>query len=243
MRGAAKVSDKLAVPVTGASAGAGAADADRFARRGHDPVLVARNGRRTTAPAERSCNETGVAIEGAPANPTREEDLIGIGKRLRDDARIGVMANNAGAVPSVDFVDQDGADAFELIALNITAAVGFAPEIGMTLHGAAEAFVLFLSNGRDLKLRNGGVCAQAAAPAATRAEIWSRGGRDATTIPGIGEVEDSVGGALAGLGRREAVTIPSSPDASQLRAFEAVRPEAPPNSANVSPAERNRTAA
>jgi short-subunit dehydrogenase len=51
------------VLVTGASTGIGAAYADRFAKRGHDLVLVARNHDRLQALADRLCTENGVAVD------------------------------------------------------------------------------------------------------------------------------------------------------------------------------------
>ena len=54
------MSSESAVLVTGASTGIGAVYAERFARRGHDLVLVARNHERLTALAERRRDETGV---------------------------------------------------------------------------------------------------------------------------------------------------------------------------------------
>ena len=51
------------VLVTGASSGIGAAYADRFARRGHDLVLVARDRARMEELASRLRAETGVKID------------------------------------------------------------------------------------------------------------------------------------------------------------------------------------
>jgi short-subunit dehydrogenase len=54
---------KPSVLITGASTGIGAVYADRFARRGHDLVLVARDRARMEALAERLRRETGVAVD------------------------------------------------------------------------------------------------------------------------------------------------------------------------------------
>lgn len=51
------------VLITGASSGIGATYAERFARRGHDLVLVARDKARLDALAERLREESGVAVE------------------------------------------------------------------------------------------------------------------------------------------------------------------------------------
>lgn len=57
------MSTNPAVLITGASTGIGATYADRFARRGHDLVLVARDVARMEAVASRLRQETGVAID------------------------------------------------------------------------------------------------------------------------------------------------------------------------------------
>ena len=48
----------------GASAGIGAIDADRLARRGHDGILVARHRERPGAVATRLTDDPGRAVEG-----------------------------------------------------------------------------------------------------------------------------------------------------------------------------------
>src|ERR1700758_4554337 len=87
------MSTKPAVLVTGASTGIGAVYADRFARRGHDLVLVARDAARLRALAERLKSETGVAVDVLPADLTDAQDLARIERRVREDARIGVVVN------------------------------------------------------------------------------------------------------------------------------------------------------
>src|SRR5215469_7726666 len=69
---------KPSVLITGASTGIGATYADRFARRGHDLVLVARDLARLETLAERLRGETGVAVEVLKADLTDAAELATI---------------------------------------------------------------------------------------------------------------------------------------------------------------------
>ena len=82
------MSAKPAVLVTGASTGIGAVYADRFARRGHDLVLVARDAVRLERLAERLRRDNGVQVDVLRADLTDPQDLARIERRLREDARI-----------------------------------------------------------------------------------------------------------------------------------------------------------
>ncbi|MGH8095739.1 SDR family NAD(P)-dependent oxidoreductase [Stenotrophomonas indicatrix] len=221
------------VLITGASSGIGATYADRFARRGHDLVLVARDSARLEALAARLRQETGVAVDILPADLTQADALATVEARLRDDARIGILINNAGIAQSGDLLAQS-ADAIErLVTLNTTAltrlaaaiaprlvgagngaivnigsVVGLAPEFGMSVYGASKAYVLFLSQGLSQELAPKGVHVQAVLPAATRTEIWERAGIDITTLAEVMDVGELVDAALVGFDRRETVTIP-----------------------------------
>ena len=73
------------VLVTGASTGIGATYAERFAQRGHDLVLVARDRQRLEALAARLRHEHRVAIDVLPADLTLQADLDAVEARLRDD--------------------------------------------------------------------------------------------------------------------------------------------------------------
>ncbi|WP_111801731.1 MULTISPECIES: SDR family NAD(P)-dependent oxidoreductase [unclassified Rhizobium] len=262
------MSTNPAVLITGASTGIGATYADRFARRGHDLVLVARDVARMEAVASRLRQETGVAIDIVQADLTQLADLAKVETRLRDDDSIGILVNNAGTAIGGTFIEQSTDDMARLVALNSTAlvrlasaiasrlvkkgegaivnigsVVGLAPEFGMTVYGATKAFVLFLSQGLSLELGPKGVYVQAVLPATTRTEIWDHVGADVNALNNVMEVGDLVDAALVGFDRREPVTIPPLPDAGQWEAFEAARKTMLANFGNALPAERYRTVA
>jgi hypothetical protein len=257
-----------AVLITGASTGIGAVYADRFARRGHDLVLVARDVARMEALAERLRRETGISIDIIKADLTNAADVAQVEARLRDDVRIGVLVNNAGAAAAGGFLEQSPEGLAKLISLNVVSltrlanavaprfaregrgaivnigsVVGLAPEIGMTVYGATKAFVLFLTQGLHLELGPKGVYVQAVLPAATRTEIWERSERDVNSLSAVMEVDELVDAALVGFDRRETVTIPSLPDDAQWTAFDGARQAMVPNFLQVHAAPRYRKAA
>ena len=237
-----------AVLITGASSGIGTVYAERFARRGHDLVLVARDTGRLDALATRLRHDTGVAIDVLPADLTQRADLATVETRLRDDARIGILINNAGIAQSGGFTEQSADSIEQLITLNtlaltrlaaavaprlasagegaiinIGSVVGLAPEFGMSVYGATKAFVLFLSQGLSLELTPTGVYVQAVLPAATRTEIWERAGIDINTLSEVMDVGELVDAALVGFDRRETVTIPPLHVAERWDTLEAAR--------------------
>ncbi|SEB25764.1 SDR family oxidoreductase [Variovorax sp. YR216] len=236
------------VLITGASSGIGATYAERFARRGHDLVLVARDKARLDALAVRLREESKVAIDVLQADLTLPADLAAVEARLRDDARIGILINNAGMAQQGRFVDQTADSIDRLVMLNTTAltrlaaaiaprlaqagegaivnigsVVGFAPEFGMSIYGATKAFVLFLSQGLNVELAPKGVYVQAVLPATTRTEIWERAGIDLNALPEVMEVGELVDAALVGFDRRELVTIPPLHEAARWDALDAAR--------------------
>ncbi|HBQ80396.1 MAG TPA: SDR family oxidoreductase [Erwinia persicina] len=236
------------VLITGASTGIGAVYAERFARRGHDLVLVARDQAKLEQLAARLRQETGVSVDVLPADLTRADDLASVEARLRDDARIGTLINNAGVAQSGAFSEQTAASVDSLIALNITAltrlsaavtprflqagegaivnissVVGLAPEFLMSVYGATKAFVLFLSQGMSLELAPKGIYVQAVLPAGTYTEIWARAGIDISNAPAMMEVGEMVDAALAGFDRRELVTIPPLHNAARWDTLDGAR--------------------
>jgi uncharacterized protein len=156
--------------ITGASSGIGATYADRFARRDYDLVLVARDAQRMETLAARLRDQTGVAIDILPADLTNHNDLARVEARLREDARIDLLVNNAGigdfsgfASPDLDAVENlirlnivavvrlAGAAIPRLLArgngaiINIGSILGLAPELLPGVYSATKSFVLTFS--------------------------------------------------------------------------------------------------
>jgi short-subunit dehydrogenase len=236
------------VLITGASTGIGATYADRFAGRGHDLVLVARNVTRLEATAQALRNQHGIQVEVLPADLTVSTDLLKVEQRLRDDERIGILVNNAGTAHAGRFVAQSPEAVAQLVALNTTAVarlaaaiaprlaragqgaivnigsvVGLAPEFGMSVYGATKAFVLFLSQGLGLELGPKGVYVQAVLPATTRTELWGHAGVDIDTLPEVMDVGEMVDAALVGFDQRERVTIPALQEGERWEVLEGAR--------------------
>ena len=257
------MSDLPTVLITGASTGIGAAYAARFASRGHDLVLVARDQARMEGLAADLRAKAGVSVDVLRADLTQSDDLSAVASRLRDDRRIGVLLNNAGANVAGPFVGQSYDAALGLVALNTTAVValasavaprlseagkgaivnigsvvGLAPEYGMSVYGATKAFVLHFSQALAVELGPKGVYVQAVLPAGTRTELWDRAGADMNNLPPLMETGDLVDAALAGFDRREPVTIPPLHNAALWDAFEAARRSMIPEFGQTRPADR-----
>lgn len=236
------------VLITGASSGIGAVYAERFASRGHDLVLVARDNAKLEILAERLRQEKGISVDVLPADLTQAADLARVEARLREDTRIGILINNAGIAQSGSFIEQTPDSIESLIALNVTALtrlasavtprfvearegavvnissiVGLAPEFAMSVYGATKAFVLFLSQGLNIELSSKGIYIQAVLPAGTYTEIWDRAGIDINTLPKMMAVGELVDAALVGFDRRELVTIPPLHNAARWDALDTSR--------------------
>jgi short-subunit dehydrogenase len=252
--------------ITGASTGIGAVYADRFAKRGHDLVLVARDVGRMEALATRLRAETGVGIEIIPADLTLDADVARIEARLAK-GDIGILINNAGMSLNGSLLENGAAEFTRIIALNVTAptrlasaaakafvtrgegavvniasVLALAPEMFDGVYSGTKAFVLNLSQGMSAQLADKGVYTQAVLPGATRTEIWARSGKDVDAFPEgfVMAVDDLVDAALVGFDRRETVTIPPLPDEGQFVAMQQARAAMGPNLSKSAVAERYR---
>ena len=255
---------RRAALITGASSGIGATYADRLARRGHDLVLVARDRDRMETLAKNLRAEANVAVDVLPADLTEAADLARVEARLRDDSRIGLLVNNAGAAGRGGFAEPDVEAIDRLVRLNVVAVtrlacaavprflaeggaivnmasvLALAHEAMPGIYAATKSFVLTFSRSLQTELGSRGVYVQAVLPAATRTEIWERAGRDPNGVPGMMDVGELVDAALVGFDRRELVTIPPLPDVGQWEQFDTARAAMLPNFRNEHPAARYR---
>ena len=107
--------------VTGASAGIGAAFAERLARDGYDVILVARGRERLEALARRLRDETGSAAQVLAADLTQPTQLLQVEQKLAADGDVEFLVNSAGfvTVGCFDALDPDREEAE--IRLNVLA--------------------------------------------------------------------------------------------------------------------------
>src|SRR6202167_883561 len=236
--------------ITGASAGIGAIYADRLAKRGYDLILVARNGSRLAALAERLKSETGRSVETITADLNDKADLARIETTLRTDASITLLVNNAGVGAAAPLLGSDIEKMDEMIRLNVgaltrlsyAAAPGFVARAGGTIinissivaispetlngvYGGSKAFVLAFSQSLQHELAAKGLRIQAVLPGATANEFWDVAGLPVAHLPKeiVMSATDLVDAALAGLDQGEIVTIPALPEKAEWDAFDAAR--------------------
>src|SRR5205807_3039608 len=107
--------------ITGASAGIGAAYAERLARDGYDVVLVARRRDRLEALAERLHREAGAHAEVLAADLTDPGALAQVEARAAGDESLALLVNNAGFGGYGPFVQVDPEVVDGLIDIHIRA--------------------------------------------------------------------------------------------------------------------------
>lgn len=251
--------------ITGASTGIGAIYVDRLARRGYDLVLVARNRDRLNALAQRLGRETGRTVEVIAADLDDDADLAVVESRLRTDASITMLVNNAGLGSTTPLLDTDVDKMDELVRLNVRAltrltyaavpgfvargagaviniasVVAIAPELLNGVYGASKAFVLAFTQSLRHELSDKGIRVQAVLPGATATDFWAIAGRPVEHLPTeiVMSGDDLVDAALAGFDLGEAVTVPALPEISDWDSYEAHRVSLRPNLSRSKPAKR-----
>jgi uncharacterized protein len=251
--------------VTGASSGIGAVYAERLARRGYDLILVARNRDRLATLAGRITSETHRSVEILDADLNDRRALAAVEAKLKEDASITLLVNNAGIGTHTPLLDSNVDAMTRMIDLNVTALtrltyaavpgfvargkgaviniasiVSIAPEILNGVYGGTKAFVLAFSQSLHKELSGKGVRIQAVLPGATATDFWETGGLpienlDQAIVMSAGDMVDA---SLVGFDRGELVTIPSLHDGAKWDAYEAARQAMAPELSTDRPAAR-----
>ena len=251
--------------ITGASTGIGAVYADRLASRGYDLILVARDRKRLAALAEQISSKTGRKVEILPADLTVKTDLAQVEQRLRSDASITALVNNAGFGATASLIDSKIDDMENMIQLNVTALtrltsavlpgflerkdglliniasiVALDPETLNGVYSGTKAFVVNLTQSLHKEVKDKGIRVQVVLPGATRTEFWDRANLPVQHLPeqAVMTAEDMVDASLAGLDQGELVTIPSLPELGDWEKYEAARKALGPNLSHRRPATR-----
>ncbi|OAJ55004.1 SDR family oxidoreductase [Paraburkholderia ginsengiterrae] len=236
--------------ITGASSGIGAIYADRLARRGYDLILVARSRDRLAALADRITNETHQSVEIIDADLGDRAALATVEAKLKQDASITLLVNNAGFGTHTPLLDTNVDDMTRLIDLNVTSLtrltyaavpgfvargkgavinissiVAISPETLNGVYGGSKAFVLAFSQSLHHELAGKGVQVQAVLPGATATDFWQTAGLPIEHLPAaiVMQATDLVDAALTGFERNELVTIPSLHAGEEWDAYEAAR--------------------
>ncbi|MDI2142775.1 MULTISPECIES: SDR family oxidoreductase [unclassified Pseudomonas] len=252
--------------ITGASSGIGAIYAERLARRGHDLILVARNRDRLNVLAKRLNEETGRHVEVLAADLSDRADLARVEDRLKTDANISLLVNNAGVGATHPLLESDVDKLDDLLTLNvnvlmrltyaavpgfvarggtlinIASIVAIAPEVLNGVYGGSKAFVLAFSQSLRHELADKNVRVQVVLPGATATEFWSVAGTPLEHLPEaiVMRADDMVDAALSGLDQGEFVTIPALPEIADWNAYEAARQKLMPDLSRSAPAARYR---
>ena len=254
--------------ITGASSGIGALYAEQLAHNGYDLILVARDRARLDALAARITTATRRTVEVLAADLADRAQRAIVEAKLRDDASITLLVNNAGVGTHTPLLDSDVERMEQMIALNVTALtrlayaampgfvargkggiinissiVAIAPEVLNGVYGGSKAFVLAFSQSLHHELAGKGIRVQAVLPGATATDFWATGGLPLEHLPAniVMRAEDLVRSALVGFERGELVTIPSLQDVAHWDVYEGARKALAPHLSANTPAQRYAT--
>jgi hypothetical protein len=195
--------------VTGASAGIGKVFCERLAARGHDLLVVARDGNRLQALKQELEQQYGVGVDAFPADLTIDTDVSLLAETLTRSPNLAVLVNNAGFGTRDTLADASPARQEAMLQLhvmapmrlsqaalpvllknqrgaivNVSSVASFLFSADNVNYCATKAYLRVFSEGLAAELTGTGVRVQALCPGFTRSEFHQRMGVDAGDIPG-----------------------------------------------------------
>ncbi|WP_431729919.1 SDR family NAD(P)-dependent oxidoreductase [Verrucosispora sp. TAA-831] len=222
--------------ITGATAGIGAAFADRLASDGWHLVLVARDAERLAAQAAELTGRYGVETETVPADLSTDDGCAEVERRLAVAPPVGLLVNNAGISLNKPFLRSSLEDETRLLRLNVHAVMrltlaalrtmterrdgavinvssvaGFGAIMPGSTYSASKAWVTNFSESVGQSARPFGVRVMALCPGYTRTEFHQRAGIDMSKTPEWLwlAAPDVVAEALRDLRKGKLVSVPS----------------------------------
>lgn len=203
----APVKRPLAV-VTGASAGIGRVFCERLAARGHDLIVVARDGNRLEALKREIEGRFGVGVEVFPADLTIDTDVSLVAARIAQSPQLALLVNNAGfgtrgPLSNASPARQEAMLQLHTIApmrltqaalpvllengrggiVNVSSVASFLFAAYNVNYCATKAYLTSFSEGLAAELAGTGVRVQALCPGFTRSEFHQRMELDVSDIP------------------------------------------------------------
>lgn len=221
--------------ITGASSGLGEHFAHRFARDGHDVVLVARNEARLNALAERlriqKINTYVMPFDlNDPSTPEKLFEAV-----MAKGLEVEFLVNNAGFGTNGPFLELDLKRELEMVqvncravlelchrfikpmrtrghgrVLNVASTAGFQPGPFMATYFATKAFVVSLSEALAHELKGSGVTVTASCPGATDTEFQKISGNAESRLfqqGGVAKPEDVVHQAYEAMMQGESLIV------------------------------------
>ena len=194
--------------VTGASAGIGRVFCERLAARGHDLVVVARDGNRLEALRRELEARYGISVEVFPANLSIDTDVSLLAARVNQSPRLALLVNNAGFGTRGSLADASPARQEAMLQLhtmapmrltqaalpvllsnrsggivNVSSVASFLFSALNVNYCATKAYLTTFSEGLAAELAGTGVRVQALCPGFTRSEFHQRMQADTGNIP------------------------------------------------------------
>ena len=251
--------------ITGSSSGIGAIYADRFARRGYDLILVARDKAKLDALATKLTKETGRKVDVLAADLNSKADVRRVEDRLKSDQSITALVNNAGVGSAGPLLTSNVDDMDAMIQLNVVAltrlALAAAPAFvarksGLIINIASivaldtdvlngtysgtKAYVVNFTQALHKEFKDSGVRVQAVLPGATATNFWDVAGVPVAHLPEgiVMQADEMVDASLVGLDFGELITIPSLPDVKEWESYDAARKALTPKLSRTHAADR-----